>query len=71
MLAALDAPAPMSRKAQRTGTMEKSLRSKEASKFDEAIERCFTLLQELGPESPRFARVFQAQAAQTEALFQS
>ena len=47
--------------------MEASLRSKEAGQFDEAIERCFSLLRELGPQSPRFERVFQSREAQADA----
>ena len=44
------------------------MREKEQSKLDQAVQRCFDLLSRLGPQSPRYEKVFNVNDAQKEGI---
>ena len=56
VLSALVVPAVTSKRARRAAKTETSLRSRETGQFEGAMNRCFSLLREMGPKSPRCRR---------------
>ena len=68
VLTALAVPAVTSKRARRAAKTETSLRSRETGQFEEAMNRCFSLLQEMGPRSPRFDKIFNAPGGQADAI---
>ena len=59
---------PAKRPKQGVSTQWESLRDKEQSALDNAVQRCFDLLARLGSRSPRYQKVFNASEAQAEGM---
>ena len=64
VLSALAGPTPFAKRAKSGSGTETSLRSREAAQLESAVERCFSLLRELGPRCPRFAPIFDVPEAE-------